>query len=163
MKHPTQCLFARLAAALLAVCLALSLAACGSGSNSFTWFVEDLPSNLDPQVASAPADVIACENLYSGLVRKGADGQLKPALAESWTLSADRRTYTFALKSGLTYTAAKGGATTTAITAEDFVFAFRRLFRAATASPYAVEFSAIENSAAVLAGQLPESSLGVEA
>ena len=96
MKHPTQCLFARLAAALLAVCLALSLAACGSGSNSFTWFVEDLPSNLDPQVASAPADVIACENLYSGLVRKGADGQLKPALAESWTLSADRRTYTFA-------------------------------------------------------------------
>ena len=135
MKHPTQCLFARLAAALLAVCLALSLAACGSGSNSFTWFVEDLPSNLDPQVASAPADVIACENLYSGLVRKGADGQLKPALAESWTLSADRRTYTFALKSGLTYTAAKGGATTTAITAEDFVFAFRRLFRAATACP----------------------------
>ena len=163
MKHPTQCLFARLAAVLLAVCLALSLAACGSGSNSFTWFVEDLPSNLDPQVASAPADVIACENLYSGLVRKGADGQLKPALAESWTLSADRRTYTFALKSGLTYTAAKGGATTTAITAEDFVFAFRRLFRAATASPYAVEFSAIENSAAVLAGLLPESSLGVEA
>ena len=63
----------------------------------------------------------------------------------------------------LTYTAAKGGATTTAITAEDFVFAFRRLFRAATASPYAVEFSAIENSAAVLAGLLPESSLGVEA
>ena len=91
MKHPTPCLFARLAAALLAVCLALSLAACGSGSNSFTWFVENLPSNLDPQVASAPADVIACENLYSGLVRKGADGQLKPALAESWTLSADRR------------------------------------------------------------------------
>lgn len=57
--------------------------------------------------------------------------------------------------SGLTYTATKGAATDYAITAEDFVFAFRRMFRADTASPYAVEFSAIENSAAVLAGQLP--------
>lgn len=40
------------------------------------------------------------------------------------------------------------------------MFAFRRMFRADTASPYAVEFSAIENSAAVLAGQLPETALG---
>ena len=91
--------------------LAGALTGCGGGSGggSFTWFVDTIPTNLDPQVASAASDVIACENLYSGLVRKGADGQLKPALAESWTLSADRRTYTFALKSGLTYTAAKGG------------------------------------------------------
>jgi len=49
------------------------------------------------------------------------------------------------------------------ITAEDFVFAFRRIFRADTASPYAVEFSAIQNSAAVLAGLADESSLGVSA
>ncbi len=44
------------------------------------------------------------------------------------------------------------------------MFAFRRMFRADTASPYAPrEFSAIENSAAVLAGQLPETALGVQA
>lgn len=153
----------RAAAAALAAVFVLSLAGCGSGSASFTWFVDTIPSNLDPQVASAASDVIACENLYSGLVRKDASGQLSPALCESWTVSADRRTYTFTLKSGLTYTATKGAATTYAITAEDFVFAFRRLFRADTASPYAVEFSAIENSAAVLAGQMPETALGVEA
>ena len=35
------------------------------------------------------------------------------------------------------------------------MFAFRRLFRAETNSPYAVEFAALENSAAVLAGQMP--------
>ena len=69
----------------------------------------------------------------------------------------------FYLKDGLTYTAAKGNATDYAITAEDFVFAFRRLFRAETNSPYAVEFAALENSAAVLAGQMPESALGVTA
>ena len=43
------------------------------------------------------------------------------------------------------------------------MFAFRRIFRADTASPYAVEFSAIQNSAAVQAGLADESSLGVSA
>ena len=153
----------RVLCALLAAVFVLSLAGCGSGSASFTWFVDTIPSNLDPQVASTASDVIACENLYSGLVRKDASGKLVPALAEHWEVSPDRRTYTFTLKSGLTYTATKGAATDYAITAEDFVFAFRRMFRADTASPYAVEFSAIENSAAVLAGQLPETALGVQA
>lgn len=153
----------RVLCALLAAVFVLSLAGCGSGSASFTWFVDTIPSNLDPQVASTASDVIACENLYSGLVRKDASGKLVPALAEHWEVSSDRRTYTFTLKSGLAYTATKGAATDYAITAEDFVFAFRRMFRADTASPYAVEFSAIENSAAVLAGQLPETALGVQA
>ena len=153
----------RLAAAVLTALLFLTLTGCGSGSNSFTWFVDTIPANLDPQVAAAASDVIACENLYSGLVRKDPDGQLEPALCERWEVSADRKTYTFYLKDGLTYTAAKGTAADCAITAEDFVFAFRRMFRAATNSPYAVEFSALENSAEVLAGQLPESSLGVSA
>ena len=157
MKH----LF-RLTAAFLTVLL-LALTGCGSGSNSFTWFVDTIPANLDPQVASTASDVIACENLYSGLVRKDPDGEIEPALCERWEQSADGRTYTFYLKDGLTYTAAKGTAAEYAITAEDFVFAFRRMFRADTNSPYAVEFSALENSAEVLAGQMPESALGVSA
>ena len=123
----------RLIAALLAAFFVLSLTACGSGSNSFTWFVDSIPANLDPQVASSAADVIACENLYSGLVRRTPDGQLAPELCERWEVSADQRTYTFYLKDGLTYTAAKGSATAYAITAEDFAFAFRRMFLPASA------------------------------
>ena len=125
----------RLIAALLAAFFVLSLTACGSGSNSFTWFVDSIPANLDPQVASSAADVIACENLYSGLVRRTPDGQLAPELCERWEVSADRRTYTFYLKDGLTYTAAKGSVTDYAITAEDFVFAFQRMFLPGTNSP----------------------------
>ena len=60
----------RFVAALLAAFFVLSLTACGSGSNSFTWFVDSIPANLDPQVASSASDIIACENLYSGLVRR---------------------------------------------------------------------------------------------
>ena len=150
-------------AALVVAAFTLCLTGCGSGSNSFTWFGDTIPANLDPQVASGASDVIACENLYSGLVRKDASGQLVPELCERWEVSSDRRTYTFYLKDGLTYTAAKGTATEYAITAEDFVFAFRRMFRAETNSPYAVEFSSLENSSAVLNGQMPETALGVSA
>ena len=153
----------RFSAVVLTIAFVFALTGCGSGSNSFTWFVDSIPANLDPQVASASADVIACENLYSGLVRKDPSGKYEPALCERWEKSSDGLTYTFYLKDGLTYTAAKGNATDYAITAEDFVFAFRRLFRAETNSPYAVEFAALENSAAVLAGQMPESALGVTA
>ena len=142
----------RFVAALLAAFFVLSLTACGSGSNSFTWFVDSIPANLDPQVASSASDIIACENLYSGLVRRTPDGSLAPELCERWEISADRLTYTFYLKDGLTYTASKGDPTDYAITAEDFVFAFQRMFLPGTNSPYAVEFSALENSAAVLAG-----------
>lgn len=125
----------RFSAVVLTIAFVFALTGCGSGSNSFTWFVDSIPANLDPQVASASADVIACENLYSGLVRKDPSGKYEPALCERWEKSSDGLTYTFYLKDGLTYTAAKGNATDYAITAEDFVFAFRRLFRAETNSP----------------------------
>lgn len=157
--------FLRITAAVLAAAFLFVLTGCGgsSGSISFTWFVDQIPANLDPQVASTAADIIACENLYGGLMRRNADGELVPDLCENWTVSPDGCTYTFTIKNGLTYTGAKGAATDYAITAEDFAFAFRRIFRAQTASPYAVEFSAIENSAAVLNGEMPESALGVSA
>ena len=96
-------------------------------------------------------------------MRKNSDGEIVPDLAESWTVSPDGKTYTFQLKDGLTYRAVKGASTDYAITAEDFVFAFRRIFQPQTNSPYAVEFSALENSAAVLAGEADASTLGVSA
>ena len=153
----------RFSAALLTAAFALSLTGCGSGTNSFTWFVDTIPANLDPQVATVASDIIACENLYSGLVRRAPDGELGPALCQGWEISADGRTYTFTIRQGLTYRGTKGAATSYAITAEDFVFAFQRVFDPVTSSPYAVEFAAIENSAAVLAGQMEPGALGVYA
>ena len=94
--------FFRITAAVLAAAFLLALTGCGSSSSapSFTWFVDTIPANLDPQVASAAPDVIACENLYSGLVRKKADGEIVPDLSESWTISSDGKTYTFQIKDG---------------------------------------------------------------
>ena len=155
--------FLRMTAVVLAAAFAFLLTGCGgsSASTSFTWFVDNIPANLDPQVATKAEDVIACENLYGGLVRRNASGELVPDLCERWEISSDGLTYTFYLKSGLTYTGTKGAATDYAITAEDFVYAFRRVFDPQTASPYAVEFSAIQNSAAVLDGTADPGTLGV--
>ena len=157
--------FLRMTAVVLAATFAFLLTGCGgsSASTSFTWFVDNIPANLDPQVATKAEDVIACENLYGGLVRRNASGELVPDLCERWEISSDGLTYTFYLKSGLTYTGTKGAATDYAITAEDFVYAFRRVFDPQTASPYAVEFSAIQNSAAVLDGTAGPGTLGVSA
>ena len=123
MKHS----LIRFSAVVLTIAFVFALTGCGSGSNSFTWFVDSIPANLDPQVASASADVIACENLYSGLVRKDPSGKYEPALCERWEKSSDGLTYTFYLKDGPTYTAAKGNATDYAITAEDFCVRFPTL------------------------------------
>ena len=78
----------RFVAALLAAFFVLSLTACGSGSNSFTWFVDSIPANLDPQVASSASDIIACENLYSGLVLRNPGGTRAPEVCARWELSA---------------------------------------------------------------------------
>ena len=150
MKHS----LIRFSAAVLAAAFLFALTGCGSGSNSFTWFVDSIPANLDPQVASASADVIACENLYSGLVRKDPSGKYEPALCERWEKSSDGLTYTFYLKDGLTYTAAKGSATDYAITAEDFVFAFQRIQQGSGSAAAREQFAAIAGMAAGERGSL---------
>lgn len=148
---------------LCALGLAAALAACGSGSNSFTWFVDAVPVNLDPQVACSSEDVTACRNLYTTLMRQNAAGELVYGCAAACTVSADGLCYTFTLQEGLPYLGRRGTATEYKVTAEDFVFAFRRIYAKETASPYTGTFSAIENSAEVLAGEAAPVQLGVAA
>ena len=59
------------------------------------------PKALDPHAVTAANDFRICANLYDGLVRF-TDGTLtpEPALAESWDISADGKTYTFKLRAG---------------------------------------------------------------
>ena len=92
----------RFSAAVPTIAVVFALTCGGSGAISFSWVVDSIPANLDPQVAAASADVIACENLYSGLARKDPSGKYEPALCERWEKSSDGLTYTFYLKDGLT-------------------------------------------------------------
>ncbi|MEL6947050.1 MAG: ABC transporter substrate-binding protein [Pseudomonadota bacterium] len=62
------------------------------------------PPHLDP-TAGAPAaiDEIVYANVFEGLTRIGPNGAVLPALAESWTISDDGKTYTFKLRSGVLF------------------------------------------------------------
>ncbi len=79
------------------------------------------PPHLDPTSAAAGAiDQVLYSNVFEGLTRFGADGSVGPGLAESWEISADGKTYTFKLRSGVTF---HDG---TAFDASDVVFSLDR-------------------------------------
>lgn len=62
------------------------------------------PPHLDP-TAGAPAaiDEVVYANLFEGLTRIGSKGEVLPALAERWDISADGMTYTFHLRQGVKF------------------------------------------------------------
>ena len=98
-------------------------------------------------------------------MRLDENGDPQPDCAESWEMSADGLTYTFTLKEGLTWRwyRARGNDFVRAVEARDFVFAFQRVFSAATASPYAQSFSCIQGGPEALQGIGSLAALGVEA
>ncbi|MFN7225547.1 MAG: ABC transporter substrate-binding protein, partial [Paracoccaceae bacterium] len=60
------------------------------------------PKSLDPHTVTATNDFRILVNVYDGLVRF-TDGtlEIEPALAESWDISEDGKTYTFKLRQGV--------------------------------------------------------------
>jgi peptide/nickel transport system substrate-binding protein len=58
---------------------------------------------LDPiKIQEAPTSFVA-GFVYDQLVKRTHDGKVAPSLAESWKLSPDRRTWTFALRKGVKF------------------------------------------------------------
>jgi ABC-type dipeptide/oligopeptide/nickel transport system permease component/ABC-type transport system substrate-binding protein len=62
------------------------------------------PPNLDPTSGAAAAvDSVVYGNIFEGLVRITQSGDVAPALAESWDVSADGLVYTFRLRRGVRF------------------------------------------------------------
>ena len=87
--------------------LAFALAAAGVSAQAqtdITVAVQLEPPHLDPTSAAAGAiDTVLYSNVFEGLTRFMADGSVVPGLAESWEISDDGLTYTFTLRSGVTF------------------------------------------------------------
>lgn len=62
------------------------------------------PPHLDPTAGAAAAiDEVVYANVFEGLVRIDRNGDVRPGLAESWTISDDGLTYTFYLRDGVRF------------------------------------------------------------
>lgn len=146
--------------ALVAGC-ALALSACGSnGSNkkqSMTWMDPAELVTMDP---SKYTDQYSCEeltNTMEGLVRLGSNSKVEPGIATSWKEAKDGKTWTFNLRKNAKWS---NGAP---VTAQDFVYSWRRTVNPKTGSEYAYLFSGIHNADQVQKGKAAPSQLGVKA
>lgn len=158
----------RLGRLLVAFALALGLvgllAAVGPGRAPpeiapMTWHRGALgdPGSLDPHKATTVIEGNVLAELFEGLVTRNAKGELVPGVASSWKVSEDGRVYTFTLRPDARWSNGD------AVTASDFVYAFRRLMAPATGAPYANILYTLKNAEKVNKGALPVEDLGVRA
>ncbi len=75
-----------------------------AASNSIAVGLTLAPTNLDIRNQSGSTlDQILIGNVYEGIVARNAKNQVVPALAKSWDVSGDGKTYTFHLNTGVTF------------------------------------------------------------
>jgi peptide/nickel transport system substrate-binding protein len=75
-----------------------------SAKDSITIGLKLAPTNLDIRNQSGSAlDQILIGNVYEGLVARDAKNQVVPALAKSWDVSQDGKSYTFHLNTGMSF------------------------------------------------------------
>ena len=125
----------------------------------FTYRLLDEWPSIDPQLVEDTAGFHAARDLFEGLYSQGPTGELVPGVALSHEVSDDNKVYTFTLRQDAKWSNGDP------VTAGDFVYGIQRAADPATASPYGwfVELTSIQNAAAVLAGEMEPSELGVRA
>lgn len=117
--------------AILVACLFFS---CSDGPASsevrlLTYNASDGVRSLDPGRATDLESMWVVDQLYEGLLELDQELEVKPALAEAWSVSADGLSYGFRLRRGAVF---HDGS---AVTAMDVVESFRRLLDASQALP----------------------------
>jgi len=119
--------------------------------------IDQAPRTLDPGLSvEVPAQRVI-DDLFEGLVRLDPAGQLIPALASRWEISADQLQWTFQLRTDARWS------DDSPITAHDVVFAWRRVVDPATASQAAQMLAPVRNALQIAGGRLPPDQLGVQA
>jgi peptide/nickel transport system substrate-binding protein/oligopeptide transport system substrate-binding protein len=98
------------------------------------------PTTLDPALIVDLDSARIAAKLYNGLVEFDKKLSPVPDIAESWTVSADGRTYTFKLRKGVRFFNGRE------VTAADFKYSFERVLNPQTRSPRTWVLSRIKGS-----------------
>jgi oligopeptide transport system substrate-binding protein len=176
--------FTKLIALMMVFTMILSLTACGGNSSKDTTATDNATTSessgtdstaatggnvlkvhfdvevasLDPQIATDGTSFEVIAATTEGLYSVDAEGSPILALAEKVDKSEDGLTYTFTLRDAQ-------WSNGTPVTANDFVFAWRRLVDPVVASEYSfiAAIANIKNAAAITSGEVPVDQLGVTA
>ncbi|MBQ8029693.1 MAG: peptide ABC transporter substrate-binding protein [Clostridia bacterium] len=149
--------------------------------------IDEAPQYLDPQIVSEKGSRNIIANCFEGLVRYNNSGEIVPAGCEKYSVSSNGLTYTFNLRQDCFWKITRAASkivtdqavsdkseeeTTTAeisdyidtrVTAQNYVFALRRVLQPETKSPYAWSLMNIKNASSVNSGKKSSSKLGVYA
>jgi len=116
------------------------------------------PASLDPAEHGDANSAGIIAQLYETLTTFDPALNLRPALAESWTVEDDGRRVVFTLRDGLTFSDGSP------LTADDVVFSWRRLVDPSSPSPLATLLGDVVGADALLDGTATDvSQLGVRA
>ncbi|MEL6840967.1 MAG: ABC transporter substrate-binding protein [Pseudomonadota bacterium] len=101
-------------AALLAACAPVAMA------EEFTWAQTTDPQTMDPHAVNSAPVLGFLNNVYEGLVRRGKDMTIEPALATAWEPIGDGEGWRFTLRQSVTFHDGSD------FTAEDVLFSYQR-------------------------------------
>lgn len=120
-----------------AVAALLVLPGCTLLAKDLNFALSGNPDTLDPHKTSGTLTFQTLKSIYDTLAEADQSGKIVPALAESWTVSADWLTWTFKLRQGVVFHNGEK------LTSKDVKATFDRIRDKATASPKAAEYAAV--------------------
>lgn len=148
--------YRRLSAALAAILLLAGTAA--EAETILQRGNKDEPETLDPQKSDGTQEYWVQSDLFEGLTRIDAHGKIVPGVAQSWDIAPDGLAWTFHLRPGLKWSDGSP------LTAEDFVWSFRRAVDPKTAASYASILYPVVGARAINEGKEKDlAKLGVSA
>ncbi len=124
-------------------------------AQELTFSLASVPT-IDPQRFNASPSYVVMKGLGEGLIRTH-EGEVMPGVAESWVVSEDNMQMTFTLRQDATFSDGSP------ITANDFVYAFKRLADQDDPKDYSWVLYEIKNFAEIAGGEMTVDDLGVSA
>lgn len=129
-----------------------------SDTQEITFVLSNEPDGIDPGITNNSFASTFLSNCFEGLVTYDEEGNVVAGVAESWDISEDGTVYTFHLRDGLKWNDGS------ALTANDFVYAYKRVLDPATGGQYVNMLTDyVAGAAEYYAGEGSEEDLGIQA
>lgn len=113
--------------------------------------------SIDPAINDETYGFIYINHAFEGLLTKDINGKIVGGSSYKWEISEDKLKYTFHIREDAKWSDGKK------LTADDFVYSYRRIVNPKTASPIAYLMYYIKNAKDINTGKKPIESLGVTA